>query len=332
MKNTFGKNDQPLYIRIKNNILEKIQNGEFRENKLPPMRDIAEDYKVSVNTILRAYNELQKEGYATSTVGRGTFIISDPKAMKDHNRETFLCNLAKRTLEEAVSNGFSMEEFERALKDYIAKQKEIFSKVHVAFIECNIEQLHYFSNHLELDPSIHTIPILLSELKSRPKASYKKLQDCDFIITSFHHLNEVHNFSSKLNKKIVGISLDPEIRTIVELAKIPSDSRIGIVTISERFKQIIRKIIGDLNLNFREYLDTHTQDEEEIRSLVTKCDAVLVSPHQKSVVEKYVLPGVKIIELIFTPDRTSINNIKIALLEIHNGSQQEKLPDLNQTC
>ena len=320
MQESAKKGDPPLYLQIKNNLIEKIRNGEYKDGKLRPMRDVAEEYQVSVNTILRAYNELQQEGYATSTVGRGTFIISDPESLKEQNRENLIRNLAKRSLEEAISNGFTMEEFEEAIKDYISRQKELFSKVHVAFIECNIEQLQYFSNHLELDPSIKTVPILLSELKNQPKVTQKKLEECDLIITSFYHINEVHDFAAGSKKKIIGINLEPEIRTIVELAKVPSDSRIGIVATSERFKQIVKQVIEDLELSFREYFETHTEDEEKIHSLVMKCDTVLVSPHKKSVVEKYVSPGTRVIEFIFTPDRTSINNIKIALIEIQNNS------------
>ena len=319
MQELLRKKGEPLYKQLQSILLEKIRIGVFRGGRLRPVRQVADGYGVSVNTVLRAYSELQKDGYVTGNVGRGTFIITDPESLKTQNRETLLRNLIKHSLEEAMSNGFTMEEFEWTVKDYITQQKDLFSRVHVAFIECNIEQLRYFSNHLELDPSIQTVPILLSELEEQPKEARKKLQSCDLILTSFYHMSEVNGYVGNIGKKIIGINLEPEVRTIVELAKISPEARLGIVTTSNRFKNILKEIIAGLGLTFREVLETNTRDEEKIHRLVANCDTVLVSPRQREIVEKYVKAGTKIIEFVFSPDRTSINNIKVALLELQKN-------------
>jgi DNA-binding transcriptional regulator YhcF (GntR family) len=312
---------EPLYTQLKDILIEKIRSGVFRDGKLLPVRQVAETYDVSVNTVLRAYNELQKDGFVIGNVGRGTFIIADQESLKSQNRETLLRNLIKHSLEEAVANDFTMEEYERAVREYINQQKTLFSRVHVVFIECNIEQLRYFSNHLELDPSIHTIPILLSELEESPKEARKKLQGCDLILTSFYHMSEVNGYVGSLEKQIIGVNLEPELGTIVELAKISPESRIGIVTTTNRFKSIVKEIIESLGLRFKEVLETNTKDEEKIHRLVANCDSIVVSPTQREVVEKYVQAGTKVIEFVFAPDRTSINNIKVALLELKKNQK-----------
>ena len=319
MSELLKRKGEPLYIQLKGILLEKILNGVFRDGKLLPVRQVAEAYNVSVNTVMRAYTELQNDGYVSGNVGRGTFIITDPDSLKNQNRETMLQNLIKHFLEEAMSNGYTMDEFEKAVKDYVNMQKALFSTIHVAFLECNIEQIRYFSNHLELDPSIETVPILLDELEEDPNGTREKLLKCDLILTSFYHMSEVSDFVENLEKKVIGINLEPEIATIVELAKISPDSRLGIVTTSNRFKNIVKEIIGSLGLSFKDIVETNTRDEEKIHRLVSNCDTVVVSPRQREVVEKYVNAGIKIIEFVFTPDRTSINNIKFALLELQRN-------------
>lgn len=65
----------PLYQQIKDQIKEAIFQGELAEgNPLPPIRGFANDLKVSVLTIRRVYDELEKEGFIVSQVGIGTFV------------------------------------------------------------------------------------------------------------------------------------------------------------------------------------------------------------------------------------------------------------------
>lgn len=307
---------KPLYKQLKNLLIEKIQTGEFTDSRLPPVRQVASTYSISVNTVLRAYNELQKKGYISGNVGKGTFIITDFQSLSNQNRKTLLKNLIKHALEEAASYDFSIEEFGKGVKEYITRQKDLFSQVKVVFIECNIEQSIYFSNHLELDPSIQTFPILMSELEENLKEVRKKVKRCDLILTSFYHIGDVRRYLGNLGIDIIGINLEPAVSTIVELAKVSPESKIGIVTTSSRFKNIVKGILDEVGLTFKEVYETNTADEEIIRHLVVNCETVLVSPSQKDIVLKYVNAGTKVIEFIFTPDRTSINNIKVALLEL----------------
>ncbi|NHC42735.1 GntR family transcriptional regulator [Bacillus sp. MM2020_1] len=67
--------DKPLYQQIKDQIIDAILKGEISEgDPLPSIRNFANDLKVSVLTIRRVYDELEKEGFITSQVGIGTFV------------------------------------------------------------------------------------------------------------------------------------------------------------------------------------------------------------------------------------------------------------------
>lgn len=67
----------PIYEQIKDQIKDQILSGELEENeKLPSLRNLARDLKISVLTTTRAYNELEQEGYITSQHGKGFFVMS----------------------------------------------------------------------------------------------------------------------------------------------------------------------------------------------------------------------------------------------------------------
>ncbi len=324
--------NQPYYIQIKNVLKEKIKSGKINNNRLPSIRQVAKDFGLSVNTVLRAYNELGKEGIVTGSVGRGTYLSLSPKnnttskeafeslspqtVINNENRKDFLSRIIQVSLEEALSLDFSLQEFEEAVEEYVKEKLELMQRIKLVFIECNIEQLTYFANHLELNPNINLIPVLFDELNKQSDDIMKEIKSSDIVVTSFYHLDEVHKLLDHLEKKIIGINLQPEISTIVEIAKIQPDSVVGIITTSKTFIEIIKEILKELNLNFKELLESNSKDEKTIKQLVHKCDAVLVSPRRKNVVTGCATEQTKIIEFVFIPDRTSINNLKVTMLEV----------------
>lgn len=71
-------NDQspiPLYVQLKQNILDKMNNGELAHgSKLPSEFEISKEFEVSRNTVRTALLELADEGYLVRKQGKGTFV------------------------------------------------------------------------------------------------------------------------------------------------------------------------------------------------------------------------------------------------------------------
>ena len=69
---------EQIYIQIKKSILtDELQAG----NPLPSMRQLARDLNVSVITTKRAYEELERDGFIYSVVGKGSFISEQSSEM-----------------------------------------------------------------------------------------------------------------------------------------------------------------------------------------------------------------------------------------------------------
>lgn len=70
----------PIYEQIKNQIINQIISDELNEGDIiPSIRTLAKDIKISVMTIKKAYDELEKEGYIISVQGKGTFVAQKNK-------------------------------------------------------------------------------------------------------------------------------------------------------------------------------------------------------------------------------------------------------------
>ena len=65
----------PIYEQIKNAIKTQIMNGELAEDEaLPSIRNLAQDIKISVMTIKKAYDELEQEEFIKTVQGKGSFV------------------------------------------------------------------------------------------------------------------------------------------------------------------------------------------------------------------------------------------------------------------
>lgn len=68
---------RPIYQQVADGIKALIARGELREGaSLPPVRQLAADLGVNLNTVATAYRELQNEGLITVKHGSGAVVAS----------------------------------------------------------------------------------------------------------------------------------------------------------------------------------------------------------------------------------------------------------------
>ncbi len=98
----------PIFEQIKEQILNLINIGELKpDDKLPSVRQLASDLSLNVNTVKRAYQELETERVTYSIPGKGVFISKTAVANKIvlEGAEAEL----KRILSSSKSKGISLE-------------------------------------------------------------------------------------------------------------------------------------------------------------------------------------------------------------------------------
>ena len=70
-----NSNNQPIFEQIKQAIKKAIVTNELKENEmLPSIRNLAQDLRISVMTVKRAYDELEQEGFIKTIHGKGSLV------------------------------------------------------------------------------------------------------------------------------------------------------------------------------------------------------------------------------------------------------------------
>lgn len=107
----------PIYIQIKNQVIEGIARGEIEiEEELPSVRSLAEDIGVNMHTVNKAYTLLKDEGYIKIDRRKGAVVYLNLNQSMEKFKENLNENLYYY-MAECFNRGISKDE----IKAYIDK-------------------------------------------------------------------------------------------------------------------------------------------------------------------------------------------------------------------
>lgn len=114
ISNSSGK---PIYEQITSQIKQKIMQGELKEgDALPSMRLLAKDLHISVITTKRAYEDLERDGFITTVVGKGSFVAStDSEFLREEQLRTAEAHLTQAVRATRLG-GIDIEELVEVLR------------------------------------------------------------------------------------------------------------------------------------------------------------------------------------------------------------------------
>lgn len=103
---------EPIYKQIYNQIINQIVLGEIgSEEQLPSIRFLAKELKISVITTKRAYEELERDGYIKTVIGKGTYVSGINKELLKERQIDGIQKELDVTIEKAKRLELSKEEF-----------------------------------------------------------------------------------------------------------------------------------------------------------------------------------------------------------------------------
>ena len=113
ISNNAGK---PIYEQITTQIKAMIMSGELKAgDAIPSMRALAKSLHVSVITVQRAYEELQRDGFIETTVGRGSFVSAQNKEFYQEEQQRIAEEHLQIAAEIGRTNRISLEKLTELL-------------------------------------------------------------------------------------------------------------------------------------------------------------------------------------------------------------------------
>lgn len=113
-----SSSEKPIYQQVYEQISAQIIKGELEQGYcLPPIRTVAKELRISVITVKKAWEELERKGFINTMVGKGCFV-----APRQIELETKRGELAEEKLKKDIafykSLGISLEELQELVRRY----------------------------------------------------------------------------------------------------------------------------------------------------------------------------------------------------------------------
>lgn len=114
------RDKRPIYEQVVEKLEQLIVGSALEpDSKMPSVRSLGVDLGVNPNTIQRAYNQLEQEGYIYTVSGRGSFVAPESEWRDDKKRKALSewQELTKRTRLAGLSKEELIRELERIYKE-----------------------------------------------------------------------------------------------------------------------------------------------------------------------------------------------------------------------
>ena len=115
------RDSRPIYEQIRDGLRKLIVTGALSaDEKLPSVRALAAQLAINPNTIQRAYDALESEGYLCSVPGKGSFAAPNSgaaNAAADSARRAELLTQVRELLSELRYLGVSQQELLNLVKE-----------------------------------------------------------------------------------------------------------------------------------------------------------------------------------------------------------------------
>ena len=114
ISNSSGK---PIYEQITAQIKALIMNGSLNPgDPLPSMRLLAKELRISVITTKRAYEDLERDGFITTVVGKGSFVRAADIRLVREEKLKQIEDLLSRAIFLARQSAIGREEIEEMIE------------------------------------------------------------------------------------------------------------------------------------------------------------------------------------------------------------------------
>ena len=108
------KDRRPIYEQVIEKFQQMILCGALEpDSPMPSVRSLAMELSLNPNTIQRAYQELERQGYIYTMKGKGSFVSNSLKAA-DHKRREI-----QEELEKCVTRAFMTGITENEFRDMV---------------------------------------------------------------------------------------------------------------------------------------------------------------------------------------------------------------------
>lgn len=309
-----GHGALPIHEQIVNGVRHAISSGRLKAgDRLPPVRELARQLEVAMNTVARAYRELDSEGLTDNHAGRGTFVRQLMVPQPHHwTNEATAGQILRPAITALSAMGLTRVEISAAVEKLLSE-----TPLKLGVIGSSVRGARKWAQSLRDNLKglwIEAIPLSIDELTDDHEAAAKHLEGVTFVFTllaSYHVAREVLEGS---NKQVVPLITQLSHGSQQDLLALPRDTTIGLVC-EDLYVNSILELVGAYAPSV--VVDrVRIDDFDGIARVIDTSEVVLHSFAAGEIVEQFPAGKGRLLPLVYTLSEENLGYIR-ALVSPH---------------
>jgi len=202
--------------RLRDRVVGELHLGRVRSgDRLPGVREIADELEVGVRAVVRAYKELEKEGLVEIRSRSGVYVAPQEELQGEVLQET--ARWMSGVLGEAVKRRITIRELPELIQQCTKTVRP-----RCILIESTEDHLEVLRTELETEFGFAVTPFRLQRSGGGerqfifPNRLPRAVGTADFLVTTTYHATLARELAEKLAKPLVVITVHPSIANTLE--------------------------------------------------------------------------------------------------------------------
>jgi DNA-binding transcriptional regulator YhcF (GntR family) len=302
----------PRYLQLQSELEYFIVTGAVQPgSRLPSIRELAQETKLSTMTVLKAYERLQQKGLVRVEPGAGIFA-ADGHRGGDPELERDMVDIVRR----ALARGLTLDVIYRALSLGIAQATAGQARPAVALVGPRRGGLHERAQRLQADLAeveARVVPVELEALQTDRDGVLHAIGGVSVVATLLFDIAVVRSLLEP-----AGHPVEPLLGRVREdvrdrVSALPPDTRLIIVASSREFLSGMMVAVEEFRALTREPTCVSVEDMTAVRRALTAADAVVYGSLARADLEDVLPDGIPAIELLYDVDPQSVARLRTLL-------------------
>lgn len=279
----------PLYKQLAENIRWSISTGKVTNGwTLPPLRQLASKFNLSVNTVRAAYKLLEEQQLVVTRPHHGTEVVNllVPKSIKPNDdisatTEDYISD----AISKAFLSGYGTEEIRSMFERALERAAVLDYSNRILFVECSEHDARSLGEQISSTLGIYVDPVILEDLGSYLSQLKTSKHKYEAIVTTYFHYATVMQVAQSYDMPIYGVVVEMGSETLNYISSMPAQSKIGLVCQPDHSVQYLHNSLQSITKDL-EIKTAFSQDTEELKEIINWGDAFIVTqPCERQVKE-----------------------------------------------
>jgi DNA-binding transcriptional regulator YhcF (GntR family) len=305
----------PRFLQLKSQFEYLIITGELPPgSKLPSVRTLSRSLGTSVNTLVRAYRELEAASLVVSNPGSGYFVLGMPLSRKEGHGE--LRAQTREIVHAAVHHGLALDQIVQIFMAEVADMRDTMARREVIVLckrEGRIDELTTRFRQAIADLGVQVTSVALEDLSEEDESWLPHFMGAEFVVSLLFDIRQARTLLERHGVEIIPILAVPSEEVRERIVHLPPGITVGVVASSVEFVDGMITAVTQFNSNVKIVGTADMGDRGYLEQLLHRVECVVYGTLSRSVVTELVPRSVEPIELVYVPDELSLARLRALL-------------------